>query len=247
MFEVKIDDARYWKSCVDAIGSLIDEGAFNISKEGMSLKAMDPSGISMVSFFIPNKAFSKYSVDKETSIGLNLDTLVKVLASSVGGEQLIMKDSNNKFLLEFVGQGSRRRYRLPMIEVRKEPEKEPKIEFESSVDMKSEALKEMLKHANLMSAYIGFKADKNTFSVIAKGDAGDLEEEHEGSGEMVKKIDSQKASTATFNLDYLTKIVSAAPADSIVSMHLKTDEPMKVDYKIGDASILYYLAPYIES
>jgi len=39
VFELKIDDARYWKSCVDAIGSLIDEGAFNISKEGVSLKA----------------------------------------------------------------------------------------------------------------------------------------------------------------------------------------------------------------
>ncbi len=247
MFELKIDDARYWKNCVDAIGSLVDEGAFNISKEGVSLKAMDPSGISMVSFFIPNKAFSKYNVEKETMVGLNFDTLVKVLASSVGGEQLVMKDSNNKFLLEFVGQGSKRRYRLPMIEVRKEPEKEPKIDFESSVELKSDALREMLKHANLMSAYIGFKADKNMFSVMAKGDAGDLEEEHEGSGEMVKKIESQKASSATFNLDYLTKIVGAAPADSTVSIHLKTDEPMKVDYKIGDANVLYFLAPYIES
>jgi DNA polymerase III sliding clamp (beta) subunit (PCNA family) len=34
---------------------------------------MDPSGISMVSFFIPSKAFSKYEIDKEESVGLNLE------------------------------------------------------------------------------------------------------------------------------------------------------------------------------
>ena len=38
MFEIKIDDARYWKNCVDSIVSLIDEGSFNITKEGISLR-----------------------------------------------------------------------------------------------------------------------------------------------------------------------------------------------------------------
>ncbi|MDE1811176.1 MAG: DNA polymerase sliding clamp, partial [Candidatus Micrarchaeota archaeon] len=82
MFELKIDDARYWKTCVDSIVSLIDEGTFSIAKEGISLKAMDPSGISMVSFSMPNKAFSKYDIDKAAMVGLNLENLSKILASS---------------------------------------------------------------------------------------------------------------------------------------------------------------------
>jgi Proliferating cell nuclear antigen, N-terminal domain. len=56
MFELKMDNAKYWRDCVESIVSLIDEGSFNIAKDGISLKAMDPSGISMVSFFIPSKA-----------------------------------------------------------------------------------------------------------------------------------------------------------------------------------------------
>ena len=39
MFEIKIDDARYWKNCVDSIVSLVDEGSFVLSKEGITLKA----------------------------------------------------------------------------------------------------------------------------------------------------------------------------------------------------------------
>jgi proliferating cell nuclear antigen len=247
MFEIKIDDARYWKNCVDSIVSLIDEGSFNITKEGISLKAMDPSGISMISFFIPNKAFAKYDVDKPSAVGLNLENLGKILASSRGDEQLIMKESGNKFVVEFVGKNSRRRYRLPMIEVKKDADKEPKIEFDSIVEVKADSLKEILKDANLLSTHVGFKADKDSFVVMAKGDAGELEEEHMNNAEVIKKINTTKASSATFNLDYLERMISACPSNSVMMLSIKTEEPIKIDYHIGDANVSYYLAPYMES
>jgi proliferating cell nuclear antigen len=247
MFELKIDDARYWKNCVDAICCLIEEGEFNISKEGVSLRAMDPSGISMVSFFIPNKAFSKYDVDKTTTVGINLYNLSKILNSTRISEQLIMKDDNNKFTLEFVGSNTKRRYKLPMISVRKDADKEPNIEFESHVEVKGDSFKEMLKDANLLSSYINFKADKGTFKVIAKGDAGELEEEHLDNAEFIKKLQSTKPTSSTFNLEYLSKIVGPCPTNTDISLSLKTEEPLKLYYAIGDAKVIYYLAPYMES
>jgi proliferating cell nuclear antigen len=247
MFEIKIDDARYWKNCVESIQSLVDEGTFNITKEGISLKAMDPSGISMVSFFIPNKAFSKYEVDKPTTVGLNIDNLGKILASSRGGEQLVMKESGNKLSMEFIGQSSKRRFRLPIIDARKEAEKEPKIAFESNVEVKGESLKEILKDANLLSTYIGFKTEKESFTVVAKGDAGELEGEYGNNTEAIKKLSVTKPSSATFNLEYLERIIRGCPTDSSVSLSLKSEEPIRVDFKIGDATLAYYLAPYMET
>ena len=246
MFEIKMDDARYWKNCIDSIVSLIDEGTFTISKDGISLKAMVPSGISMVSFTIPNKAFSKFDVDKQTVVGLNIENLSKIMASSRNGEQLLMKDSGNKIAIEFIGQTSKRRYKLPILDVRKDPEKEPKVAFESLVEVKSDSLKEIVKDASLLSTYVGFKTDKNSFVVLAKGDAGELEEEHMNNADAVKKLDVTKPSQATFNLEYLERIISAAPAGSNVSLSIKTEEPIKVEYKIGDAAVSYFLAPYME-
>lgn len=247
MYEMKIDNAKYWKNCVDAIDCLIDEGTFNVSKDGLSLKAMDPSGISMVMFSIPNKAFSKFSVDKPAKISCNLDNLSKILNSSRSNEQLIMKEDGNKLSIEFIGQNSRRRYKLPLIEVRKDPEKEPKIDFESVVDVKGDSLKEILKDANMLSSYVNFKTDKSTFMVVAKGDAGELEEEHMDSADFITKMDVSKATSSTFNLEYLTKIVSPCPANSDIRISLKSEEPIRIDYSIGDASVSYYLAPYMES
>ncbi len=245
--EIKIDDARYWKNCVDSIVNLVDEGTFTVAKEGISLKAMDPSGISMVSFFMPNKAFSKYDIEKSTQIGLNLENFDKILASARSNEQLVMKESDNKLLIEFIGQNSRRRYKLPLIDVKKEVEKEPKIDFEATVEVKSEMFKEILKDATLLSTYIGFRAEKDSFFVIAKGDAGELEEEHASNADIIKKLEVSKPSNATFNLDYLQRMISACPQNSSIVLSLKTEEPIRIDYKIGDASISYYLAPYMES
>jgi proliferating cell nuclear antigen len=247
MFEIKIDDARYWKSCIDSIVSLIDEGSFSITKEGIALKAMDPSSISMVSFSIPNKAFSKYDVEKNTLIGLNLENLGKILASSRSGEQLLMKESGNKLMLEFIGKTSKRRYKLPIIDVKKEPDREPKIEFESVVELKPEPLKEILKDANLLSTHIGFKTEKDSLHVIAKGDAGELEEDHITNADVVKKMTVSKPSNVTFNLDYLERMISACPSTSTMTLSIKTEEPVKIDYKIGDATVSYFLAPYMEN
>ncbi len=245
VFEIKIDDARYWRDCIGSIATLVDEGTFNISKEGITLKAMDPSGISMVSFSIPNKAFSKYEVDKQAAVGVSIENFNKILSSARNSEQLSMKDSGNKLAIEFIGENSRRRYKLPMIEVKKEADKEPKIEFESQVELKSDPFKEVLKDATSLSNLIGFKTEKDNFKISAKGDAAELEEEHAGNTDFVKKMSVSKPSAATFNLEYLDRIVRTCPQGNTVQLSIKTEEPIKIDYKIGEASLSYYLAPYM--
>ncbi|MEM0201634.1 MAG: proliferating cell nuclear antigen (pcna) [Candidatus Micrarchaeaceae archaeon] len=247
MFELKLANAKYWKSCVEAIVNLVDEGSFVINSDGISLKAMDPSSISMVSFNMPKKAFEKFSVDKETTIGLNLENFNKILSRTRDDESLLMKDSNGKLLLEFAGQSGKRRYRLQLIDVRKGVEKEPNVNFEAVSEIFGDPLKEIIKDASLISSYVMFKASKEGLTITAHGDSGELEELHEANGQIIKKLEVSKPAEATFNLEYLENMVKACPIGNTVSMYLKTSEPLKLSYNIGDASVTYYLAPYIES
>ncbi len=247
MFEAKISNAKYWRDCVESIVNLVDEGSFTISSEGISLRAMDPSSISMVSFFIPSKAFEKYDVEKNTSVGLNLENLSKVLSRTRDNESLVMKDTNGKLLLEFIGENSRRRYKLPMIDIRKNVEKEPNVEFDATAEVAGDPLKEIIKDASLISSYVAFKASKDELVINAHGDSGELEELHGVDGSIVKKLKADKGADVTFNLEYLENIVKACPMGSSMNISMKTNEPLKVSYNIGDASVTYYLAPYIES
>lgn len=246
MFELKLDNAKYWRDCVESIVGLVDEGLFNITKEGISLKAMDPSSISMVSFFMPEKAFSKYSVEKNMNVGVNLENLSKILSRTRDNEALVMKDSDNKLSMEFIGPSSRRRYKMQLIDVKKSVEKEPNVAFDAHVEINGETLKDIIKDASLISSYIAFKASKDQFGVSAKGDSGELESLHEKSGDTLKKIEVQKNADAVFNLEFLENMVKSCPIGNAVNIQLKSNEPLKLNYKIGDADISYFLAPYME-
>ncbi|MCL5675088.1 MAG: proliferating cell nuclear antigen (pcna) [Candidatus Marsarchaeota archaeon] len=246
MFEIKLDNAKYWKDCVAAIVSLVDEGSFAITKEGISLRAIDPSCISMVFFSMPNKAFSKFNIEKNTSIGLNLDNLNKILSRTREGESLVMKDADNKLSMEFIGPNSRRRYKLQMIEVTKMKENEPSVTFDAAIEMSGDPLKDIIKDASMISSYISFKASKGQFSVSARGDSGELEELHDADGSIMKKIEASQNAEATFNLEFLENMVRSCPTGNNINIALKSNEPLKLSYKIGDSDIVYYLAQYME-
>ncbi len=246
MFELKLDNAKYWRDCVEAIVSLVDEGNFNITKEGISLKAMDPSGISMISFFIPNKAFSKYEIEKSADIGLNLDSLSKIMSRTRDDEALVLKDHDGKLSLEFIGSKNRRRFKLNMIDVRKKDDKEPKVEFDVQVEVDGEHLKNALKDASLISSYITFKAAKSHFAISAKGDRGDLEELSEVDGAAIKKLEASKDAGAVFNLEFLENMVKSSPMGNSIKLSIKSDQPLKLTYNIGEAAVTYFLAPYVE-
>jgi proliferating cell nuclear antigen len=246
MFELKLENAKHWRDCIDAIVSLIDEGLFSITPEGITLKAMDPSGISMVSFTMPSKAFSKFEIEKAVSIGLNLDNLSKIMTRTRDDEALVMKDTDGKMSLEFVGENSRRRYKLKLIDVKKGVEKEPNVEFDAKVEVDGEHLKNALKDATLISSYISFKASSGLFAINAKGDSGELEELHDVDGGKIKKVDVTKDASAVFNLEFLESMVKSTPVGNSINLSLKSDQPLKLGYNIGDANVTYFLAPYVE-
>jgi len=64
--ELFLEDATSFKKLVDGVAVLVSEAEFIISKEGLSLKATDPSQISLVDFNLPKKAFKEYKVKLHT-------------------------------------------------------------------------------------------------------------------------------------------------------------------------------------
>jgi len=246
MFEITVDDAKFWKNCVDAIVNLIDEGVLEVTAEGITLKAMDPAQIAMVSFQVPSKAFVEYKVDSSTKVGLNFDNLAKILARSRDKEKLTMALEENKLRLEFKGDTTRS-FKVPLLDLNAGPSKEPKIDFDASLKMNSSRFKDVLKDASLVSSHLVLEATKDGFFVDARGDSADLRVESEKTADMIKELSVKNDAKATFPLHFLEDIVKACPSDGEISLNLKTNMPARIQYPIGDASLTYFLAPRIEA
>jgi len=242
MFSAVISDTKSWKNSIDAIVALIDEGTLQIDKDGIKLRAMDPSQIALVDFELPAKAFEKYDVDKPISIGIDFTELSKITKRS-RIEDKIELSLDTRLKMIFRGETTRD-FNISVIESTANPPKEPNIDFTSEVKINPNIIKEALKDAELVSNHVALKIDSG-FSIRADGDTGSVDIKFPQ--ENVLSINVKKESRAVFSLDHLTNILRAAELPSVVTIKLKSDAPIRIEYSLGNGRVIYYLAPRIES
>ncbi len=252
IFEIEIADARNWKKCVDALVNLVKEGAFEIDKEGIKLRAIDPSQIAMVIFSMDKSEFSKFNVDQKTRVGMNMESLAKTLGRIRGKEKMLMKfDGKGRLNVVFSGDKNKRSFSLPTIEVAPGPSKDLQIDYTATVKMKSGIFKEILKDASLVSPHVLLVADENKFRVEANGDNGDVQLDYD-KGDVTVEI--KRTTSAVFSQEYLDDIVRGCDDDGELILNLgapnaddKRPKPLRVQYSFGNATFTYYLAPRIEN
>lgn len=242
-----IQDAPALKAAIDAIVCLVEEGQFELKEDGLHLKAMDPSQISMVSFTMPKAAFVEYNVPEEMKLGLDIGQLSNVLARGKKGEKAELSVEEGRLVVKFLGEKHKRTFKVPLIETGDRVQKEPKIEFNSFAKIKAEAIRETLKDAKLISSHVRLQLTPEQFIVDVKGDGGDVKAEFDKGSPELSEIKCSGPAKATFPLQYLEDMVKASPSGSLVAVNLETDRPLKLEYEVEGAKVVYYLAPRIET
>ena len=248
MFELSFDNAKIFKDCIDALVTLIDEGTFNLTETGVTLRAMDPSQIAMVNLVLPKESFEKYNVSGNEKIAVNLDDLSRITARYRPGETLAIKldDTNSRLVLTFKGQHTRR-FNLPLLDVNATEPKEPKIDFDSTIKMNGSVLKEGLKDAGLVSSHVVLDANTEGFTIESTGDKGRVIIETKKGDDILLEHTVNTDSKAMYPLEYLNDLLKATESGAAVSIEMKSDAPLRVHYPIGQATVTYYLAPRIEN
>ncbi|MHA1835896.1 MAG: proliferating cell nuclear antigen (pcna) [Candidatus Odinarchaeia archaeon] len=249
MFRVKFVDAKFWRNIIEALSSLVDEGNFIATPEGISMKAMDPSHIAMVDFELPKGAFEKYDCSEEVKIGLNLDEMVKIMRRAGAGDslELFLEENSNRLNIQFVGKATRR-FGLSLIDIQHEKLPTPNIEFKSYVKLTTDALRQAIDDALIVSDHIKFHLKDDTLTLKASGDTGEVEVKLSKDSEAILEMISEEESIATYALDYLSDIMKGASASNIVEIRYSTNLPIKLDFILQDnGRITYYLAPRVEA
>lgn len=243
MFKAVLNDAKSWRSSVDAIAALIDEGSFTIDESGIKLRAMDPSQIALVDFILPAKGFEKLDVQKSVSIGIDFAELSKITKRSKPEDKIELSFDGSRFKMSFRGETTRN-FSLSVMESSSNPPREPKIDFTAEIKIAPNIIKEALKDAELVSNHVALNAE-NGLTVTADGDTGSVDINLKE--DKLLSLNVKEPAKAVFSLDHLNNILKEAEAPSVVSMGLKTNAPLRVEYSLGDARVVYYLAPRIES
>ncbi|MCX6802117.1 MAG: proliferating cell nuclear antigen (pcna) [Candidatus Diapherotrites archaeon] len=243
-----LEKAGDFKKSCEAIAVLIHEAEFDVGENGIALKATDPSQISMVDFEMKKAAFKEFKFEAAQRIGLDLDYLNQVMGRAKPTDELTIELVPQKTSLSVTFKGaSTRHFSVPLIDVSKNPVPNPKIEFDVELKMKAGIVQDALKDAELISTHVLLGVEKETFFVNANSSKGTLRNETSKKEKEMKSFVAKKDCKSMFPLDYLKDMLKTPSGDDEIELKLKSDAPLFISYKIGQASIAYFLAPRIES
>ena len=238
---LKLENPKSFSEIISIISELVLEVRLKVNKEGMSILAIDPANVAMVSFKLPNTAFSQFEIEREEVLGVSLESLKAVLRRCSSGSVLIMGKKENELKIEITDK-IRREFNLALIEIEGEEKQIPNLDFVSRVEMSSSDFSEAIEDCGVVADSCSFVTEAGKFIIRAKGSLNSFKSEF--TDEI--KIQAQNAN-AKYSLEYLQKIVKATKITDKVIISFGNDYPLKLDFNTPLIELGFILAPRVES
>ena len=131
---LKLNNPTAFTKSIELISDLVLEVRVKINEFGMSIVAIDPANVAMVSFKIPKSAFLEFEAGEEV-LGINLDNFKKILKRA-GKTSSLTLNKNENFLEIQIEDKVKRNFSLSLIEVEGEEKEMPAhLEYSSKVEL----------------------------------------------------------------------------------------------------------------
>jgi len=246
--KVKIKDPKIWKTFIGSVVGLIDEAAFNFSPQGVKMKAMDASKISLVDFELSPKAFDEFEVKEKTIVGVKLLDLERTLSRMKSSDELILEVDTEGGHLNLIFKGaSTRKLGIPLLNVEESDFPEPKLTFTAEATVKAGVLQDGLKDAKMVSEHVRFTADKEGLVMSTEADRGSTELKLSKGDEGLIALKVTQPTSSMYNVKYLEEMLGGASATDEVTLKFSTDLPLELDFKVEGGKLKFLLAPRVES
>lgn len=249
MFKAVLEDIGLLRESFNAIAEIIDEGTFNIKKDGISLVCPDRAVIAVVDFLILPTSFESYTCDKDTEVGLNILRLLQFIRKAKPEDKLILALDENEDRFELTLDGkTTRKFAVPIISVAKQEMQDlSRFNFEDSVELDPSLLKEGVENGALISDGISIKLSKDSLVLRAEGDSSYTQIKIEAGNPQLYSLTCKEEVVARYSIEYLSKMLKASKLADKIKIEFNKDYPLHLEYMIKDKVKLgFILAPRIE-
>ncbi|ADY00483.1 Proliferating cell nuclear antigen, PCNA [Vulcanisaeta moutnovskia 768-28] len=253
-YRIMFPKGKEFRYIFTALANLLQESNLIIDSEGIKMKSIDPSKVSLVILNIPGSGLEEYTVTKELKIGISFDLIKKILKRVKAREkvELGVDTSRNRFFVTIYTKKGReggfyRRFGLPIINIAEEEVPEPKLEYPVRIRMDMDVFIDVLSSANEFSDSVRFIAKEDTFSIMAESEGGKaIETTYTSSDEVFYEYSVQGSHDAMYSVELLLDFIKPMKQISeTVTIEFDNNKPLKltIDFAIG--SVQFYLAPRV--
>jgi len=120
---VRLEEPSSLLKVIEVISELVSEVRLKVNEFGMSITAIDPANVAMVRFKLPKSAFSQFETGDEV-LGINLDSLKKILRRCGAGVPLVLEKRENFLNIQILDR-IKRNFSLNLIEIESQEKEMP--------------------------------------------------------------------------------------------------------------------------
>ncbi|MCL4328980.1 MAG: DNA polymerase sliding clamp [Candidatus Thermoplasmatota archaeon] len=232
------------KEITDLLNTVVTEVKLQVSPDGISVKAVDPAHVAMISLELPKQSFTEFSVEGEDEMAVDVERLKSVLKVAKDQDDISVSKENGKLSFE-IGTINKKINLLDNSSVT--TPKIPHISSDSFVVLMKTDAERGLKAAEDVSDAIRFTLSADDFSARSFSDTE--ESEMRLPKDMLKEISCKGTVKSLYPLEYLLRFMRSLASAEEIKISFKDDYPMIIDFKFGrqgDMTGSFLLAPRME-
>lgn len=238
---LKFDNPKLFSEVISIISDLVLEVRIRVTKEGLSISAIDPASVAMIVFKLPSTAFSQWDLEQDELLGVSLESLKAVLRRVKSGSVLTLAREENE-LRVVIQDKIRREFNLALIDVEGEEKPIPQLEFASKIEMNSLDFSEVIEDCSVVADACSFITKASKFVIHAKGSLNSFRSEF---GDEINI--TAEESKSKYSLEYLQKMIKATRLSDTTVINFSTDYPLRLDFKAQLMELSFILAPRVEN
>lgn len=238
---LKLDSPKLLGDVIGIISELVTEVKIKVNDDGLSIIAIDPANVALVSFLLPKTSFSAFEVNQEEIFGINMDNFKSVLRRCGIGSSLILQTGENVLKVE-INDKIKRVFNLALINIEQEEKTMPSLEFNCKIDLSSLDLSEAIEDCSIIADSCSFSLKDGKFIIDAKSLHST---KSEFSGDEAK-IEGEKGK-GKYSLEYLQKFAKAGKLTEKVIINFADDYPLKLEFPGESFNLAFVLAPRVET
>lgn len=239
---LKLEHPKLFSEIIGIISDLVLEVRMKVSREGVSIHAIDPANVAMIIFNLPASAFSELDVEGNEILGINLESLKAVLRRVKSGSVLVISRQENELRLQ-IQDKIKKEFNLALIDVEGEEKEPPNLSFASKIEMASLDFYEAIEDCGVVGDSCSFISETDKFIIKSKGNLNSFKAEF-SSDELNMVAESSKSK---YSLEYLQKMIKATKITDKVKINFSSDYPLRLDFATPFIGLSFILAPRVES
>ncbi|MGD0718008.1 MAG: DNA polymerase sliding clamp [Thermoplasmata archaeon] len=245
MFKARIR-TEVLRELVEVVSTLVSEVKLTISKDGLEVKAVDPSHVAMLVLKLDKGAFEEFT-GEPTEIGVDIEKMKDVLRLSKPNDILDLQyDGGKSRLVVKVGKVTRHMSVIDPAGIA-DP-KVPNVSPPAIAVVRMEEIRQGIRGSESISDHVTIAVDPEKFTLYSEAETDRVDLDLVKGGPGLSRLDVKEPVKSMYPLDFFSAMMKSITSADEVTLHVGNEYPLKIEFTVagGKGAGRFLLAPRVE-